>query len=107
YSVPAITLEVGATTELVTVEAGAEIVNTTSAEITSTTEKKQIEDLPILDRNSLAIVRLQAGVANRGPGGIAETTINGQRSSFSSMTLDGINIQDNFIRENDLDFRSE
>jgi hypothetical protein len=104
YSVPPITLEVGATAEAVTVEAGAEIVNTTSAEITSTTEKKQIEDLPILDRNPLALLSLQAGVANSGPGGIAETTINGQRSSFSTMTLDGINIQDNFIRENDLDF---
>lgn len=104
YSVPPITLEVGTTTEVVTVEAGAEIVNTTSAEITSTTEKKQIEDLPILDRNPLALLSLQAGVANSGPGGAAETTINGQRSSFSTMTLDGINIQDNFIRENDLDF---
>lgn len=43
YSVPPITLEVGATQESVTVEAGAELVNTTSAEVTSTVEKAQIE----------------------------------------------------------------
>src|SRR5260370_11227013 len=42
YSVPPITLEVGATQESVVVEAGAEIVNTTSAEVTSTVEKAQI-----------------------------------------------------------------
>src|SRR6266581_1989671 len=104
YSVPPITLEVGTNVESVMVEAGAEIVNTTSSEVTGTVEKKQIDDLPILDRNPLALLSLQAGVANSGPGGSAETTINGQRSSFSNVTLDGINIQDNFIRENALDF---
>jgi Carboxypeptidase regulatory-like domain/TonB dependent receptor len=104
YSVKPIAMEVGATTETIVVEGGAELVNTTSAEVTGTVEKKQIDDLPILDRNPLALLGLQAGVANSGPGGTAETTINGQRSSFSNVTLDGINIQDNFIRENALDF---
>src|SRR5271168_972233 len=104
YSVVPIRLEVGATTETVVVEGGEEVVNTTSTEVTGTVEKKQIDDLPILDRNPLALLSLQAGVANSGPGGSAETTINGQRSSFSQVTLDGINIQDNFIRENALDF---
>ena len=107
YTVSPITLEVGATTETVTVEASPQTVNTTNAEVTGTTEKKQIDDLPILDRNPLLLLGLQAGVAVSGPpnsGAQAETTINGQRSSFSNLTLDGINIQDNFIRENDLDF---
>jgi hypothetical protein len=104
YSVKPIVMEVGTTTETVVVEGGAELVNTTSAEVTGTVEKQQIDDLPILDRNPLALLGLQAGVANSGPGGSAETTINGQRSSFSNVTLDGINIQDNFIRENALDF---
>jgi hypothetical protein len=104
YSVHPIRLEVGVKTESITVEGGAEIVNTVSAEQTGTVEKKQIDELPILDRNPLALLSLQAGVANSGPMGAAETTINGQRSTFSTMTLDGINIQDNFIRENALDF---
>jgi hypothetical protein len=104
YTVPPIQLEVGAATESITVEAAPQTVNTMNAEMTGTTEKKQIDDLPILDRNPLALLGLQAGVANSGPGGTAETTINGQRSTFSNLTLDGINIQDNFIRDNDLDF---
>ena len=104
YSVPPITLEIGATAESVMVEAGAEIVNTTSAEVTSTVEKAQIDSLPILNRNPLALLSLEAGVANSGPNGAIATTINGQRTSFSNVTIDGINVQDNFIRENALDF---
>jgi hypothetical protein len=105
YSVVPITLEVGSPTQTVIVEAGAESVQTTSAEVTGTVEKKQIDDLPILDRNPLALLGLQAGVsANLPNDGAVATTINGQRTSFSNMTLDGINIQDNFIRDNALDF---
>src|SRR5206468_4099050 len=104
YSVVPIRLEIGSGSESVMVEAGEEVVQTTRAEVTGTVEKKQIDELPILDRNPLALLTLQAGVANSGPGGSSETTINGQRSSFSNLTLDGINIQDNFIRENALDF---
>ncbi|MGA2098009.1 MAG: carboxypeptidase regulatory-like domain-containing protein [Candidatus Acidiferrum sp.] len=101
YSVKPIVLEVGAHTQTVVVEGGAELVNTTSAEVTSTVEKQQIDDLPILDRNPLGLLGLEAGVNQNGA---TDTVINGQRSSFSNVTIDGINIQDNFIRTNDLDF---
>jgi len=101
YSVPPIKLEVGAKTETITVEAGAEIVNTTDTEVASTVEKKQIDDLPILDRNPLNLLGLEAGINQNGA---TTTVIDGQRTSYSNMTLDGINIQDNFIRDNALDF---
>jgi hypothetical protein len=109
YSVPPIKLEVGSAKESITVEAGAEIVNTTDTEVSSTVEKKQIEALPILDRNPLNLLQLQAGVSASGPNTNnvtlpTDTVINGQRSTYSNLTLDGINIQDNFIRENALDF---
>ena len=104
YSVVPIVLEVGSQSQSVVVEAGAELVQTTSAEVTGTVEKKQIDDLPILNRNPLALLNLQSGVSNSGPNGLIDTTINGQRTSFSNLTLDGINIQDNFIRDNALDF---
>ena len=107
YSVPPVKLEIGGKTESITVEAGAEVVNTTDTEISSTVEKKQIEGLPILDRNPLNLLSLEAGVNSSGPAngsGPTDTVIGGQRSTFSNLTLDGINIQDNFIRENALDF---
>ena len=101
YSVPPVTLEVGTTTTSITVEAGAEVVNTTDTEVSSTVEKKQIDDLPILNRNPVALLGLEAGVNQNNS---QNTTIGGQRSTYSNLTLDGINIQDNFIREGVLDF---
>src|SRR5216684_7928104 len=94
YSVPPIKLEVGPSRETITVEAGAEVVNTTDTEVSSTVEKRQIEELPILDRNPLNLLGLQAGVNSSGPSngsGPTDTVIDGQRSTFSNLTLDGIN----------------
>jgi Carboxypeptidase regulatory-like domain/TonB dependent receptor len=101
YSVPPIKLEVGGKTETITVEAGAEVVNTTDTEVSSTVEKKQIDDLPILNRNPVALLGLEAGVNQNNS---QSTTIDGQRSTYSNLTMDGINIQDNFIREGVLDY---
>src|SRR5215469_10279261 len=101
YSVPPIKLEVGPKTETITVEAGAEVVNTTDTEVSGTVEKKQIDDLPILNRNPLALLELESGVNQNNS---QSTTISGQRSTYSNLTMDGINIQDNFIREGVLDY---
>ena len=107
YSVPPLVLEVGPVSETVTVEAGANLVRTAGAEITDTVEKQQIEELPLLDRNPLALLSTQAGVTrnhrNRAAG-VDTTVINGQRQSFSNLTLDGVNIQDNFVRSESLDY---
>ena len=102
YSVPPVLLALGAVTETVTVEAGANLVQTAGAEITDTVEREQIEQLPILDRDPIQLLKLQAGVSQNNRSG--ETVINGQRQSFSNMTLDGINIQDNYIRTESLDY---
>src|ERR1700680_2661758 len=102
YSVPPITLEVGAVTDTVTIEADANLVRTAGAELTETVERKQIEDLPILDRNPMNLLSLQAGVSQNHRTFV--TVINGQRQSFSNVTLDGINIQDNYIRAASLDY---
>jgi hypothetical protein len=101
YSVPPITLEVGAVAGMVTIEADANLVRTAGAELTDTVERKQIEELPILDRNPMSLLELQAGVSQHGR---AFTVINGQRQSYSNVTLDGINIQDNFNRSESLDY---
>jgi hypothetical protein len=102
YSLPPIALALGAVTDTVTVEAGAIQVRTAGAEITDTVEREQIDQLPILDRDPINLLKLQAGVTQNNRSG--ETVINGQRQSFSSMTLDGINIQDNYIRSDSLDY---
>ena len=102
-SLPPITLELGPSTEVVVVEGDVARVQTSNAEVTSIVTSDQIQELPLIGRDPLSFVSLQAGVAY---GGAANTVINGQRTSYSNVTLDGINIQDNFIRNNALDFLS-
>lgn len=102
-SVPPIVLQVGARTETITVEAGAaEQVQTTDASISTDIETAQLQALPVGNRQPMGLVSaLIPGAVNNGTNG---TIINGQRASFTNVTLDGINIQDNFIRQGDIDF---
>lgn len=103
YSLPA-TLEVGGVNESVTVVAGADVINSANGEISNTVSSRQIKELPLNGRNPLNLITLQAGTASNGA---TNTTINGQRSSFTNITRDGLNIQDNFIRSNATDFAPE
>jgi len=95
-------LEVGEVRETVSVSGGSPLVQTTTPEVTQTVVQRQIQQLPLLNRDPLALIQLQAGVP-----GIAtrrETAINGGRPTWTQVTQDGINIQDNFIRTNALNF---
>jgi hypothetical protein len=95
-------LDVGAVTETVTVSADRSPIQTTSPEVSQTVVERQITDLPLDGRNPLELIRLQAGV----PGIInrTATAINGGRPTWTQVTLDGVNIQDNLIRQNALNF---
>jgi len=101
YSLVA-SLEVGQAGEVVQVTAGADLVNTSNPEINNTVIRRQIVDLPLNGRNPIELIRLQAGVV--GLPTRTNTTINGGRPTWTQLTQDGINIQDNFIRTNSLDF---
>ena len=94
-------LQPGVAENIITVTAGEALVQTTNAELASTVNQKQVQELPLDGRNPLALIQLQAGVNQSGN---TTTVINGFRTSTSTLTQDGINIQDNFIRANGLDF---
>ena len=82
--------------------ASSPLVQTTTPEIVRTVEQKQILALPVVNRDMTQLIRLQAGVP-----GVAtrmNTGINGGRPTWTQVTQDGINVQDNFIRTNSLDF---
>jgi hypothetical protein len=85
-------LEVGVATEEVTVTAGAEQINATNGELSTTVSPQQIRELPLNGRNPLSLLNLQAGV------NATSGSINGQRTSSVNYTRDGLNVQDNFIR---------
>lgn len=95
------TLEVGNISENVTVVAGADIINSSDAQLNNTVSQRQIVELPLNGRNPLTLVLLQPGTSSNSS---QATVINGQRSSFTNITRDGINVQDNFIRANAVDF---
>lgn len=100
-SLPPIRLELGTTTETVEVTASGTGVQTANAEVSVNISKNQVAALPSLNRSPQGFIDTQAGVS-LGRNGVS--IFNGQRTSFTNVTLDGINIQDNFIRTNAADF---
>jgi len=97
-----IELAAGGVEETVTVSASdaAVPINSTNGELATTVQQQQINDLPLNGRNPLSLAGLQAGVST---GATDRTsTINGLRGTFSNLTWDGININDNFIRTDSL-----
>ena len=95
-------LVTGGVEETVTVSASdaAVPINTTNGELSTTVRQQQINDLPLNGRNPLTLAGLQAGVSAGATNRTA--TINGLRGTFSNLTWDGININDNFIRTDSL-----
>ena len=95
-------LEIGEITETVVVEASSQLVQTTSPEISRTVVQQQVLQLPLLNRDMTNLIKMQAGV----PGILTRvnTGVDGGRATWTQVTQDGINVQDNFIRTNSLDF---
>lgn len=93
-----VVLTLGDISETVTTTAGDSqiVVNTENAELSTTVLQRQIEDLPLNGRNPLTLAGLQAGVNTSGNNRGA--SVNGLRGSFTNLTWDGININDNFVR---------
>jgi len=99
--VPEIKLALASIAQSVAVSAEAESVQTSNAEVSGTITMEDIRSLPILDRDVLGVLQTQPGVVSNGN---SNTVINGLRTSYSDVTLDGINVQDNYIRDNALDY---
>jgi hypothetical protein len=96
-------MEVGKSNQTVEVTANQEVINTTSAEVTQTMQTSQILDLPLNGRAVIGLLGTQANVDTTN-NKVGLTALSGSLPSWSQVTLDGINIQDLFIRTNALDF---
>ena len=97
-SLQPIKLEVATATQVVEVVAGAETVNVSTVEVSTTVAQSQVEHLPILDRQIAYLFVTQAGVSNSR----TVSSINGLRPSYSNILLDGVNVQD-VVRTNAVD----
>jgi hypothetical protein len=93
-----LTMEVGTVSEEVTVSGEAqEIINSTSPTLSKTINAKQVEDLPLLNRNPLDLARLQAGLSVNGTD-VRNASVQGLRGNATNVTQDGINAMDNFVK---------
>ena len=63
YSLP-VTMTIGDVNETVTVTAGADIINSSNAELSSTVGNRQITELPLAARNPLSLILTQAGTGS-------------------------------------------
>ncbi|HEY2546607.1 MAG TPA: carboxypeptidase regulatory-like domain-containing protein [Candidatus Acidoferrum sp.] len=89
-------LEVGSSTETVTVESDAGTVETINPTLGSTVSERTVQDMPLNGRNALDLALLQPGVlpadnpanASGGTGGL-QFSIGGGRSDSNTFVLDG------------------
>jgi len=99
-SLGTVKLELSASAQVIEVSGEVQGVQLGGSELVSTIPREQVQNLPTASRQLSTLFATQAGVSDgRGP-----TVINGTRASAANVTLDGVNIQDNFIRNNSLDF---
>ena len=97
-----VALAVGGLEETVVVTGGAEIIQTTSAAVTSTIDTNQILKIPTGSRSALEFVALLPGVSTPGgPGGSRDSTVNGLPQSAINITIDGMSAQDNHLKTGD------
>jgi hypothetical protein len=96
-----VTLDVGQATEVIEVSAGVPQVDTTGAMLGKVEDTKRIEDLPLVDRDTLQLGLLQAGVFAPDPddGSGNPFSVSGQRSESLTFLLDGAD-NTNFLSNN-------
>ena len=82
-----ITLEIGNTHDVVSVEASAENLNTSNATLGNVIERQAVSTLPLNGRNPLNLVVLEPGVTQRSG---TTVNVNGLRSQAGNVTIDGI-----------------
>lgn len=102
-----VVLEVGAVSEVVTVEASAITIETATPTVSTLINGSQIRELSLNNRNWVQLIALAPGVTNdladqvyvgtTNPSGQANTiniSVNGARSSQNTFTVDGADITD-------------
>jgi hypothetical protein len=94
-----VTLEIGAASETVVVQGGIEMVQSQTANVSTTVQSNQVLNLPLVSRNPVNFVTQMTGVNT--PRDNRNSTINGLPESAIDITLDGINVQDNFNKTGD------
>ena len=91
-----LSLEVGSVSETVEVAGSSEVVISATAAVSSDLTGRQVNDLPIPSRNATDLIVTLPGTQT--PAGPRNTTFDGLPQATVNMTLDGVNIQDNLLK---------
>src|SRR5580704_70505 len=92
------TLPVGAVFEIVTVEGGASMIDTTDASVSTVVDQSYVQNMPLNGRSFQDLILLTPGIVTQNPqglGGLAlgqagEFSVNGQRAESNYYTVDGV-----------------
>ena len=92
-------LEVGSVEQVVEVTTGGEVLQTQTATIGTTITGRQITETPIASRDALDLVGLLPGTAS--VGAPRRSSVNGLPKGSLSISIDGVDVQDNLLRSSD------
>lgn len=92
-------LEVGQVGDQVVITGGGEVLQASTANISTTVTGKQIHELPFSTRDAMQLVLVIPGVQT--PGTSRTSSVNGLPKSSLNITIDGANVQDNFLKSSD------
>ena len=94
-----VTLTVGEVSETIVITSGGEILQTQTVTVGTTITGRQIVETPISSRDALDLVTLMPGTAS--VGAPRRSSINGLPKGSLSITIDGVDVQDNLLRSSD------
>ncbi len=92
-------LEPGNINETVIVASGAEVLQTETATVGSTITGRQILETPIQSRDALDLITTLPGTTTTGV--VRTSSINGLPKSALTIQIDGVDVQDNFLKSSD------
>jgi hypothetical protein len=93
-----LSLEVGETREVISVEATAEMLETSNAAVGNVVTQKAILELPLNGRNPLNFLVLEPGVVQRSAGAAGTGIhVNGSRDMAHNVTIDGIEANESSV----------
>ena len=91
-------LGIGATTEILNVEASGVAIQTETATIGNVVNEKAIKELPLNGRNPLNLLVLEPGVVQRSAGATGSGIhVNGSRDRAFNVTIDGIEANESTV----------
>src|SRR6266478_840550 len=91
-------MQVGDLKETVTVEAGAPMVNTTDASVSTVVDQTYVKNMPLNGRSFQDLILLTPGIVTNSPqnsatlGQTGEFSVNGQRTESNYYTVDGVSV---------------